>query len=163
MSDYKSVYVSSSYYFHTFKGRLINSDNQYFYLCDHLLYDWLVFLNHQDWLDEIKLSSFDKKLFKYNEVNTIDVNHSFVFDFPVSEKDVNLLHTISDCFSFYLEMNEKTFCERIEKMVGIYDSRLPKDKLKEIINFLIVKEKKENERIRLILSDKVGSLLNYKE
>jgi hypothetical protein len=153
------VEVGSSYYWISFKGRLIKTDEQSFYVFPLFLYEWLEHINQLSLLEQIKSYDFDQKIFSYYKIRERSLLEEWVYDFPLLSYPVKDFLFISECFELFLHEKNSSKYEILEKIVIQMSKSLSRETLKEIILFIIHKNDLDKKRIHFLFSEHLRTLL----
>lgn len=156
---HKFVEVGSSYYWASFKGRLIKTDENAFYVFPLFLYEWLEHIHQLSLLSEIRAYDFDRKLFSYYEIRERTLGEEWVYDFPILSYPIHHFSFISDCFEMFIEEKKQSPFEALEKIIKTMSRSLPKKTVKEIVLFIIQAQGLEKKRIHFLFHDNLRTLL----
>jgi len=156
---HKFVEVGSSYYWISFKGRLLKTDEQSFYVFPLFLYEWLERIDQLSLLTQIKSYDFDQKIFSYYEIRERTVGEDWVYDFPLLSYPIEDFPFISECFELFLHEKKSSNYEILEKIAKSMSKSLSRETVKEIVLFIIHAQGLEKKRIHFLFYEHLRALL----
>jgi len=153
----KYIHYYDSHSNDVYTAFLAKEDEQFFYLCEPLIHEWLHRLDKQEWFHHITYQKMDKQAFFYQETSFKPSWEEWMFTFPLLEEDLRYIKGIVYFFETFFNYHEFPFIKRIEICLRHKRYPITEDLRSRIIQF--IGQQFKQEKVRMIFCDKIRPYL----
>jgi hypothetical protein len=147
-----------------FYAFLIQSDEEAYYTCNLLCGQWLSYIGKKEYTKVMKCDIRYKEKYQLTTMPlTYEEEYKWIFAFPIKEEEAKHLYHISLYFELFMRKKNLPLTERITASLIPIEAFVPSQLLYKMISFCIEKKYESNEKLRLLLNNKIQNYLSIKK